>query len=496
MTPMERSDTPINGDSSQTTDASDHATRHDEAKDQAVDPSPHGVSALLHRVLTTRFPRVSGAGEADLGGELLGQHLNNLNEKLQLVLAEHEGMGNELLHAYEQLGVVFDITRRLASATDEDGVVPVFVECLRAIFNKCCFGTVCLDPKHGINVCLWDSCPVTRGAEDNSRRIKLLADESAGVRRVVVQDYACSSSPRSSCDCLSQAMACPIYAGDDLVCVLMLMRQEDFRKFTSADMLLMDSLGVFCGDIIRKLRLMHELRQMSIDMVRALVETIDQKDVYTSGHSTRVGYYARLLAEGLGWSDERLQILEWAALLHDVGKIGIRDEVLKKAGKLTSEEFDHMKEHPVRSSEVVCRIPQLAEAVDGVLYHHEHWDGGGYPDGLVGEDIPLQARIIQIADIFDALTTSRSYRKAFVWQKALSILREEAGVVVDPNLAAMFDKLILDWAARNPEGFSGMFEVSVGGTARVPLGASPTMPEIGAARTSPSTSETTLPGEE
>ena len=220
----------------------------------------------------------------------------------------------------------------------------------------------------------------------------------------------------------------------------------------------MDSLCVFCGDIIRNRRLVSELRQMSIDMVRALVGTIDQKDGYTSGHSTRVGFYACLLAQELGWSEERLQILEWSALLHDVGKIGIRDDVLNKAGKLTPEEFDHMKEHPVRSSEVVCQVPQLAEAIDGVLHHHEHWNGKGYPDGLVGEDIPLQARMIQIADIFDALTTSRSYRKAFTWQKALTILREEAGVVVDPNLMAIFEGLITKWAAREPARFAAMFE--------------------------------------
>jgi HD-GYP domain-containing protein (c-di-GMP phosphodiesterase class II) len=253
-------------------------------------------------------------------------------------------------------------------------------------------------------------------------------------------------------------MAGPIHAGEEYAGSVVVLRRAQSRRFNSADMLLIDSLSAFCGDIVRNLRLVHELRQLSIDMIRGLVSAIDQKDGYTSGHSNRVAVYARILAEALGWPDERLQMLEWSALLHDVGKIGIRDAVLKKSGKLTHEEFEHMKEHPVRSYEVVKKIPQLAEAIDGVLHHHERYDGRGYPSGLAGEAIPLQARVIQIADIFDALTSSRSYRRAFTWEKALDILKEESGIVVDPKLSALFDGLIREWSVRDPEGFRSMFD--------------------------------------
>lgn len=157
-------------------------------------------------------------------------------------------------------------------------------------------------------------------------------------------------------------------------------------------------------------------------------------------------------------------MLQWASLLHDVGKIGIRDNVLKKEGKLTPEEFGHIREHPVRSHKVVQEVPQLLQALDGILHHHERYDGSGYPSGLKGEQIPLQARIIQIADVFDALTSNRSYRKAFDWQRALEILQEEAGKTVDPRLQKTFDALIretlaaptpvsvgADWSTGSPE---------------------------------------------
>ncbi len=239
-----------------------------------------------------------------------------------------------------------------------------------------------------------------------------------------------------------EVLAAPVFCAEELVFVIVVARGPDTDEFRASDMNLADVLTAYCGDLIANFRLHHQLRQISVDLVRSLVSTVDQKDPYTSGHSIRVGYYATLLGCAIGLDAEALQMLEWSALLHDVGKIGIRDEVLKKTGRLTAEEFEHIKEHPIRSSEVVGRVPQLANALDGIRHHHEHYDGSGYPDGLAGEEIPFQARIVQVADVFDALTSSRSYRKSFHWEKALRILTEESGTTVDPGLAKIFCELI------------------------------------------------------
>jgi len=261
-------------------------------------------------------------------------------------------------------------------------------------------------------------------------------------------------------DAISEVMIAPVISGDVLVCALVLLRPQPSPKFRASEMMLIESLTTFCGDLIRSHRPVGELREMSLAMVRALVNAVDQKDEYTCGHSLRVAYYATTLGQRLGLGELELQMLQWASLLHDVGKIGIRDSVLKKEGKLTPEEFGHIKEHPVRSHKVVQEVPQLLQALDGILHHHERYDGSGYPSGLKGEQIPLQARIIQIADVFDALTSNRSYRKAFDWQRALDILQEEAGKTVDPRLQKTFDTLIretLDSSeAREPEGVIGI----------------------------------------
>jgi HD-GYP domain-containing protein (c-di-GMP phosphodiesterase class II) len=127
--------------------------------------------------------------------------------------------------------------------------------------------------------------------------------------------------------------------------------------------------------------------------------------------------------------------LEWAGLLHDIGKIGIVDAVLSKPGRLTADEFDHIKTHPAQSAQVLQPVDGLRANLPIVRHHHEHNDGSGYPDGLVGEEIPLLARIIQVADTWDAITSSRSYRKAIPFDKALGIMREEAGIITDASVA-------------------------------------------------------------
>lgn len=374
------------------------------------------------------------AGSASLVFEQLSAQLDAMSEELVLVMREHAGMADELLRAYEQLGIVFDATRKLPSAKSEHAVVRIFLDSLKVTYQQ---SRVWHIHQHKSGDLIWV------GRNDPAPQPFLAAvNECIESKRVLVREL----EPDDDSDV--EILCAPVFSGDDLVCVIAISHGSGVRSFESGDMSLVETLMLYLGDVVRNFRLAQELRGLSMDLVRALVSAVDQKDQYTSGHSNRVGFYSRLLGVKLGLKDDDLQMLEWSALLHDVGKIGIRDDVLKKPGKLTKEEFEHIKEHPVRSYEVVRQIPQLKGALAGVRHHHERLDGSGYPDGLAGDEIPLQARIVLVADIFDSLTTTRSYRKAFSWEKALEILHEEAGSVGDPKLVELFDAIIRDEVSR------------------------------------------------
>jgi HD-GYP domain-containing protein (c-di-GMP phosphodiesterase class II) len=165
-----------------------------------------------------------------------------------------------------------------------------------------------------------------------------------------------------------------------------------------------------------------------------LAAAIDEKDPYTRGHSGRVAKYSIIMGEAMGMDADELDRLRISALLHDVGKIGVDDRVLKKPGKLTDEEFDLMKQHPVKGANIMRPVPQLKEMLPGIELHHEAIDGRGYPYGLRGEEIPVMARIIAVADTFDAMTTNRPYQSAMEVDYALEKIRKLTGTKFDPRV--------------------------------------------------------------
>ncbi len=182
-----------------------------------------------------------------------------------------------------------------------------------------------------------------------------------------------------------------------------------------------------------------------LEVVRAWGESIESKDHYTAGHCGRVADYACMLAEAVGFKGRDLNWIRMGGFLHDVGKTGVPSEVLNKAGKLTDEEFEQMKRHTVLGDAIISETPFPWDIRPIVRNHHERWDGTGYPDRLKGEQIPFTARILCVADIYDALTTARSYRSALSQEKALEIMESESGKTVDPKLFAIFRELIVNY---------------------------------------------------
>ena len=203
-------------------------------------------------------------------------------------------------------------------------------------------------------------------------------------------------------------------------------------------------------DLIRLQRDLHaeverktkEIEGLSLHVVHTLADAIDAKDAYTKGHSGRVAEYAREIAKRAGYSYERQEEIYMMGLLHDVGKIGVPDAVINKPGKLTDEEFEKIKTHPGRGAQILKNIEEMPNLAIGARWHHEHFDGSGYPDGLSGCDIPEEARIIAVADAYDAMTSNRSYRGVIPQDVVKEEFEKGSGTQFDPQFAAIMLEII------------------------------------------------------
>ena len=198
--------------------------------------------------------------------------------------------------------------------------------------------------------------------------------------------------------------------------------------------------GTGRGELTERLRARLTCSPADFAMLNALVTAVDTKDRYTRRHSEDVMSFALGIAEALGLDEDTRQTVLLAGLLHDVGKIGVPDAVLRKPGALTEEEFDAIKQHPAMGAMIVGAVPGFEATLPAIRHHHERWDGGGYPGGLAGEAIPLTARLMAVADAFSAMTTDRPYRKGMAEAQALAILEAGAGIQWDPACVCAFQQ--------------------------------------------------------
>jgi HD-GYP domain-containing protein (c-di-GMP phosphodiesterase class II) len=190
--------------------------------------------------------------------------------------------------------------------------------------------------------------------------------------------------------------------------------------------------------VSKPLELTSAVEKETLNTIYALASTIEARDPYTYGHSRKVRAYAVSLAEALELPADKVAVVSHAALLHDIGKIGILDGILNKAGRLDDQEMELIKTHPNLSRTIVGHIPSLTPCLPAILHHHERWDGNGYPSGLAGEAIPIEARILTIADTFDAMTSLRPYRSPLSPDEAIEELKRCAGSQFDPELIEVF----------------------------------------------------------
>jgi putative nucleotidyltransferase with HDIG domain len=212
--------------------------------------------------------------------------------------------------------------------------------------------------------------------------------------------------------------------------------------FTREKVELCQSIAFQAAVAIENAYLYAELQQSFLQTIAALAAAVDAKDRYTGGHSQRTTKLAATIAEELGLSEEDIELTRYASLLHDVGKIGISERILSKPGPLDEKEWSQIHRHPALGADIVERAASLQKLGPIILYHHERYDGQGYPAGLSGEDIPLKARILAVADAYEAMTSERTYRPAMTVEQALATLRDGADKQWDGEVVEVLIRII------------------------------------------------------
>jgi putative nucleotidyltransferase with HDIG domain len=255
-----------------------------------------------------------------------------------------------------------------------------------------------------------------------------------------------------------RALLCvPILFDDDLLGALYLDAPGRGGIFSAEDLHFVTgvagiaAVGIANAVAVEQVRSSSEaLNRAYLSMLAVLANAIEARDAYTIGHTWRVARVAQVMARRLGWPEERVREIEVGGVLHDIGKIGVPDAILGKQGRLTPEEAETMRRHPEIGARMLGDVPNLRHALPYVLHHHECYDGSGYPHGLAGEDIPEEARLLAVADGFDAMTSTRPYRAGMDPEKALAEIRRCSGSQFDPAVVAALDDA---WAAGEIQPF-------------------------------------------
>jgi response regulator RpfG family c-di-GMP phosphodiesterase len=264
------------------------------------------------------------------------------------------------------------------------------------------------------------------------------------------------SVPRAD---LASFAAVPLQVGGTMVGVLNVFSFTAGKKFDEGHRKMLAVLASRCASAIDNARLYADLRQSNESLTRAnlsleemfqqtvsgFAQALEESDLYTRGHSERVAEYSEILARGLTLPEPEIRRIVQAGMMHDVGKIGVRYDMLNKPGKLTPEEVAVFRQHPEKGKRILEPVPCLHGLIDGCWCHHEFWDGGGYPRGLAGHAIPLVGRVCAIADAYDAMTSDRAYRRALPHEVAIGEIERCAGTQFDPELADAFVKLMDAW---------------------------------------------------
>ncbi|NLE38519.1 MAG: HD domain-containing protein [Pirellulaceae bacterium] len=368
-----------------------------------------------------------------------------VHRRVEALDRETRGLSANLSSTYEEISLLYRLTQNLKLSAGDEALGEIALEGLEEVVAAEGLALILLpvvgkdeavtQPARSEEVLLTrGNCPVdARQLDDLVARLKLHPRS-----RPFVANPPVTQDPSWPLPQVHQLIVVPLAEGDNLFGWLAAVNHRRGGEFGTIEANLMNSVATILGIQSGNIELYRQQSEMFAGVVRAMVSAIDAKDPYTRGHSDRVAQVSLCLARELGCDQDTLNSIYLSGLLHDIGKIGIDDNVLRKPGRLTEQEYEHIKSHVTVGHWILKDLKKMDDVLPVVLYHHEAWAGGGYPRDLRGETIPLTARIVAVADAFDAMSSDRPYRKGMPDEKIDEIFRDGADKQWDPTVVDVF----------------------------------------------------------
>ena len=406
-------------------------------------PKPFSARDLLAAVQETIGPASADASDIPPAKQQEAAPSRDASACESPRVGEADEITQRLSQTYEELALVYRVSSAMSVKTDLAAFLGELCEGLREVSGA----EAVIALAHARNPRESDSVICTGPVDVNLDQAQLLgttlrADVEQARGGVLIANNF-HAPPGSGLDnAANRLMASLLRCDEDVRGMVFCLNRQD--EFDTIDSKLLASVAAQAGAFLTNQALYADLEDLLISTLHALTAAIDAKDAYTCGHSDRVARLSRMIGEKLGLGEERLERIHLAGLLHDIGKIGVDTQVLRKTSRLDDDEFKQIKGHPAIGYRILCGIRQLSDVLDGVVAHHEKFDGRGYPKGLAGQDIPLVARIIGLADTFDAMTSNRAYRDALPMDTVREEFRKCSGTQFDPELVDAFLSMDLD----------------------------------------------------
>ena len=386
----------------------------------------------------TKFP-VNAAGEVIgwvTGNERVAPVASLLSYQAESEL-EKRTLANETLNKYKEITLLYDIVEKISSCLDTKEVARLVIEEARRVIRLSSVSVLLLNKESDALEQVGEYGCGPEAKTTVSPGVGIVGSVWASGRAEIVNDVHSDSRFIKEDATISSLMCAPLKAKDTVVGVIKLGNDQPVT-YTAEDLKLFTTLASLAAVAIENASLYEQLKDAFYTTVYTLAETIEKRDPYTGNHTKRVMEYSVAIGKTMGLPEDDLARLKLGAALHDIGKIGVRDNVLLKESALTDEEFEQIKMHAVYGEEIISRISQLQSAIPGVKHHHEKFNGRGYPDGLKGDEIDITARIIAVADSFDAMTSNRPYRNGLSLDEAFGELRKFSGSQFDPAVVEAF----------------------------------------------------------